>query len=114
MMDGRRTGESEQAHIARLNDEIEQLRKKVEVSETDRIDSCIWWSDLADAMNDEIERLRGIINDDRLEGAADEIERLRKQNAVLQTELALVRSMLPNVKAYQTGTGDFTPLKDKE
>lgn len=27
MMDGRRTGESEQAHIARLNDEIEQLRK---------------------------------------------------------------------------------------
>ena len=62
-MDGRRTGESEQAHIARLNDEI---------------------------------------------------ERLRKQNAVLETELALVRSMLPNVKAYQTGTGDFTPLKDKE
>jgi hypothetical protein len=46
--------------------------------------------------------------------AADEIERLRKQNAVLETELALVRSMLPNVKAYQTGTGDFTPLKDKE
>jgi hypothetical protein len=46
--------------------------------------------------------------------AADEIERLRKQNAVLQTELALVRTMLPNVKAYQTGTGDFTPLKDKE
>ncbi|CAB5220009.1 hypothetical protein UFOVP237_53 [uncultured Caudovirales phage] len=28
---------------------------------------------------DEIERLRGIINDDRLEGAADEIERLRKE-----------------------------------
>lgn len=28
---------------------------------------------------DEIERLRGIINDDRLEGAADKIERLRKQ-----------------------------------
>ena len=27
---------------------------------------------------DEIERLRGIINDDRLEGAADEIERLRE------------------------------------
>jgi hypothetical protein len=26
-MDGRRTGESEQAHIARLNDEIERLRK---------------------------------------------------------------------------------------
>ena len=46
--------------------------------------------------------------------AADEIERLRKQNAVLETELALVRSMLPNVKAYQTGTGDFTLLKDKE
>jgi chromosome segregation ATPase len=46
-MDGRRTGESEQAHIARLNDEIE--------------------------------RLRGIINDDRLEGAADEIERLREE-----------------------------------
>ena len=46
--------------------------------------------------------------------AIDEIKRLRKQNAVLETELALVRSMLPNVKAYQTGTGDFTPLKDKE
>ena len=27
-MDGRRTGESEQAHIARLNDEIESLRWK--------------------------------------------------------------------------------------
>lgn len=27
---------------------------------------------------DEIERLRGIINDDRLEGAANEIERLQK------------------------------------
>lgn len=26
-MDGRRTGESEQAHIARLNDEIERLRE---------------------------------------------------------------------------------------
>lgn len=46
--------------------------------------------------------------------AADEIERLRKQNAVLETELSLMRAMLPNVKAYQTGTGDFTPLKDKE
>ena len=46
--------------------------------------------------------------------AADEILRLRKQNAVLETELALVRSMLPNVKAYQTGTGDFTPLKEGE
>ena len=28
-MDGRRTGESEQAHIARLNDEIERLRRDV-------------------------------------------------------------------------------------
>jgi hypothetical protein len=28
LMDGRRTGESEQAHIAKLTDEIEQLRKK--------------------------------------------------------------------------------------
>jgi hypothetical protein len=46
--------------------------------------------------------------------AADEIERLRKRVAVLETELGLMRSMLPNVKAYQTGTGDFTPLKDKE
>ena len=27
-MDGRRTGESEQAYIARLNDEIERLRKE--------------------------------------------------------------------------------------
>lgn len=46
--------------------------------------------------------------------AIDEIKRLRKQNAVLETELALVRSMLPNVKAYQTGTGDFTPLKESK
>ena len=46
--------------------------------------------------------------------AADEIERLRKQNAVLETELALVRSMLPNVKVYQTGTGDFAALKEGE
>lgn len=52
--------------------------------------------------------------EDLCEKASDEIERLRKQNAVLQTELALVRSMLPNVKAYQTGTGDFTPLEEKE
>ena len=29
-MDGRRTGESEQAHIARLNNEIERLRGQVE------------------------------------------------------------------------------------
>lgn len=28
-MDGRRTGESEQAYIARLNDEIERLRRDV-------------------------------------------------------------------------------------
>lgn len=28
MMDGRRTGESEQAHIARLTDEIERLREE--------------------------------------------------------------------------------------
>ena len=46
--------------------------------------------------------------------AADEIERLRKQNTVLETELALVRSMLPNVKIYQTGTGDFAALKEGE
>ena len=32
-MDGRRTGESEQAHIARLNDEIERLRQRVELLE---------------------------------------------------------------------------------
>lgn len=34
-------------------------------------------SGMEEAAN-EIERLRGIINDDRLEGAADEIERLRQ------------------------------------
>ena len=67
---------------------------------------------------DIVERLREVpVNTThwvKCHDAADEIERLRKQNAVLETELALVRSMLPNVKAYQTGTGDFTPLKDKE
>ena len=63
---------------------------------------------------DIVERLReGFPTNYELD-AADEIERLRKQNAVLETELALVRSMLPNVKAYQTGTGDFTPLEEKE
>lgn len=36
-------------------------------------------SDIGEKAADEIERLRGIINDDRLEGAADEIERLREQ-----------------------------------
>ena len=67
---------------------------------------------------DIVERLREVLVNTmhwvKCHDAADEIERLRKQNAVLETELALVRSMLPNVKAYQTGTGDFTPLKDKE
>lgn len=29
-MDGRRTGESEQAHIARINDEIERLREALQ------------------------------------------------------------------------------------
>lgn len=41
-------------------------------------------------------------------------ERLRKENAVLQTELGLMRSMLPNVKFYKTGTGDFAALKEVE
>jgi septation ring formation regulator EzrA len=44
-------------------DEIERLLKKVEVSEADRIDSCCWWSDLADDMNDDIERLREALQD---------------------------------------------------
>ena len=52
--------------------------------------------------------------DPTVQEAADEIERLRQQNAILEIELGLVRSMLPNVKAYQTGTGDFTPLKKGE
>ena len=40
-MDGRRTGESEQAHIARLNDEIERLRKdKAELLEALKFYSC--------------------------------------------------------------------------
>ena len=40
-MDGRRTGESEQAHIARLNDEIERLRKALEYFTCDcRGDNC--------------------------------------------------------------------------
>lgn len=67
---------------------------------------------------DIVERLREVLVNTmhwvKCHDAADEIERLRKQNAVLETELALVRSMLPNVKAYQTGTGDFTPLEEKE
>ena len=81
---------------------------------------------------DEIERLRSqmdLFNPSTtqemaaaaLNFANDEIKRLqernhvlREENAVLQTELALVRTMLPNVKAYQTGTGDFTPLEEKE
>ena len=44
-MDGRRTGESEQAHIARLNDEIERLRKdKAELVEalTGLYEVCRW------------------------------------------------------------------------
>jgi hypothetical protein len=80
-------------------------------------------SDIGEKAADEIERLRGQVEFERasLRSAFQEmreydkqIEWLRKQNAVLETELALVRTMLPNVKAYQTGTGDFTPLKDKK
>jgi hypothetical protein len=41
---------------------------------------------------DEIERLRGIINDDRLEGAADEIERLRDDKAELVEALIDMRN----------------------
>jgi hypothetical protein len=61
-----------------------------------------------------VKRLRKWIPEENtyelLSDAANEIERLRQQNAILEIELGLVRSMLPNVKAYQTGTGDFTPL----
>lgn len=38
---------------------------------------------------DEIERLRGIINDDRLEGAADEIEKLREDRERLREVLRM-------------------------
>lgn len=45
-MDGRRTGESEQAHIARLNDEIERLRealREIEILEVDPRNSGQMW-----------------------------------------------------------------------
>jgi len=38
----------------------------------------------------EIERLRGIINDDRLEGAGDEIERLRQKHKEMVFKLKYV------------------------
>lgn len=45
-MDGRRTGESEQAHIARLNDDIERLRealREIEILEVDPRNSGQMW-----------------------------------------------------------------------
>lgn len=100
-------------------DEIERLRE--ELSANDLIDEIAYGKMIEAA--DEIERLRDELKfaDEirqsalqSLFGAEKEIERLRQRNAVLQTELALVRTMLPNVKVYQTGTGDFTPLEEKE
>ena len=63
---------------------------------------------------DEIERLRGIINDDRLEKAADEIERLREENqrrkehtillySLVQTEHNIIR-----VIDLKEGSSDLT------
>ena len=60
------------------------------------------WIKAVQPYADEIERLRGIINDDRLEKAADEIERLREENqrrkehtiliySLVQTELEMIR-----------------------
>ena len=43
---------------------------------------------------DEIERLRGIINDDRLEKAADEIERLREENQRRKEHTMLLYSLV--------------------
>jgi len=43
---------------------------------------------------DEIERLRGIINDDRLEKAADEIERLREENQRRKEHTILLYSLV--------------------
>jgi formylmethanofuran dehydrogenase subunit E len=45
------------------------------------VQADMWHQNYKEAVN-EIERMRGIINDDRLEGAADEIERLRKDYAL--------------------------------
>ena len=53
-------------------DIVERLRDPESMYDADDVDLHL------DAV-DEIERLRGIINDDRLEGAADKIERLWKQ-----------------------------------
>lgn len=52
-------------------DIVERLRDDESMYDADDVDLHL---DAAD----EIERLRGIINDDRLEGAADEIEQLRQ------------------------------------
>jgi DNA repair ATPase RecN len=49
--------------------EIERLREAAKDRPKDRPNDAA----------DEIDRLRGIVNDDRLEGAADEIERLREE-----------------------------------
>ena len=43
---------------------------------------------------DEIERLRGIINDDRLEKAADEIERLQEENQRRKEHTILLYSLV--------------------
>ncbi len=48
----------------------------------------------------EIEQLRGIINDDRLEGAADKIEQLREQNRM-------------NWDAFQKATTEIERLREQ-
>ena len=72
------------------------------------------WIKAVQPYADEIERLRGIINDDRLEKAADEIERLREENqrrkehtillySLVQTEHNIIR-----VIDLKEGSSDLT------
>ena len=52
------------------------------------------WIKAVQPYADEIERLRGIINDDRLEKAADEIERLREENQRRKEHTMLLYSLV--------------------
>ena len=52
------------------------------------------WIKAVQPYADEIERLRGIINDDRLEKAADEIERLREENQRRKEHTILLYSLV--------------------
>ena len=87
------------------DDLVKQLRDRDAYAKTYGWDNVIFGK-----AADEIEHLQSIINDDRLEGAADEILRLRKQIAVMKVEKSLADACLPAEYVRQivkTGTGDF-------